>query len=107
MLEIRTYTLASEEALEQYATVHWARHITSLAAHGITTHHVWREVGGDQPRLVALVEYAAGADPQAVTANYMSSAEFQADMQGFAMDGIRGVSSVFVEPAPSDPAPLP
>ncbi|MCJ1675541.1 NIPSNAP family protein [Rathayibacter sp. VKM Ac-2929] len=103
MLEIRTYTLASDEALEQYADVHWARHISSLAAHGITTHHVWREIGGDQPRLIALVEYAAGADPRAVTATYMSSPEFRADMDGFAMDGITGVSSVFVEPVSSDP----
>lgn len=104
MLEIRTYTLASDEALEQYATVHWARHIASLAQYGITTHHVWREVGGDQPRLVALVEYEAGADPRAVTQEYMGSPEFRADMDGFVMDGIRGVASVFVEPVASDPA---
>jgi len=104
MFEIRTYALASEEALEQYATVHWARHIGSLAQYGITTHHVWREVGGDQPRLIALVEYEPGADPRAVTQEYMSSAEFRADMDGFAMEAIRGVSSVFVEPTSSDPA---
>lgn len=101
MLEIRTYTLASEEALEQYATVHWARHVSSLAAYGITTHQVWREITGEQrPRLVALVEYGEGADPRAVTQAYMASPEFAADMDGFAMDGIRGVESVFVEPVP-------
>lgn len=104
MLEIRTYTLASDEALEQYSTVHWGRHIASLAKFGIITHHVWTEVGGDQPRLVALVEYKDGADPREVTGRYMASQEFRADMDGFAMDGIRGVTSVFVEPAPSDPA---
>ena len=104
MLEIRTYTLASDEALEQYAAVHWARHIQSLAQFGITTHHVWREVGGDQPRLVALVEYEDGADPRAVTGAYMGSEEFRADMKGFPMDAIRGVSSVFVEPTSSDPS---
>jgi len=104
MLEIRTYTLASEEALQQYASVHWARHLESLDKYGITTHHVWREVGGDQPRLIALVEYEAGADPHAVTREYMSSTEFRADMDGFPMDGIRGVISTFVEPAASDPA---
>ena len=104
MLEMRTYTLASEEALEQYATVHWSRHIASLAQYGITTHHVWREVGGDEPRLIALVEYEAGADPRAVTQAYMTSAEFRADMDGFAMDGIRGVTSIFLEATSSDPS---
>ena len=101
---MRTYTLASEEALEQYATVHWSRHIASLAQYGITTHHVWREVGGDEPRLIALVEYEAGADPRAVTQAYMTSAEFRADMDGFAMDGIRGVTSIFLEATSSDPS---
>lgn len=104
MLEVRTYTLASEEALEQYATVHWARHIASLAKYGITTHHVWREVGGDRPHLIAVVEYEADADPRAVTEAYMTSAEFRDDMDGFEMSGIQGVSSVFVEAASSDPS---
>ena len=103
MLEIRTYTLASEEALSQYADVHWARHIGSLAQFGVTTHRVWREVGTDEFRLVALVEYEAGADPEAVTKAYMSSTEFRGDMDGFPMDAIRGVTSVFVEPVSSDP----
>ncbi|MGO2750854.1 MAG: hypothetical protein ACTIA6_12440 [Pseudoclavibacter sp.] len=103
MLEIRTYTLASEEALAQYADIHWARHISSLAQFGITTHHVWREVGTKDFRLIAVVEYEVGADPEAVTKAYMSSAEFRADMDGFPMDAIRGVSSVFVEPVSSDP----
>ena len=73
MLEIRTYTLASVEALDQYASVHWKRHIPSLAAHGITTHHVWREVAADVPRLVALVEYDNGADPAEATKTFMHS----------------------------------
>lgn len=104
MLEIRTYTLASEEALQQYETVHWARHLESRAKSGITTHHVWNEVGGDQPRRNALVEYEAGADPREVTQEYMSSTEFRADMDDFPMDGIRGVISMFVQPAASDPS---
>ncbi|ODT12236.1 MAG: hypothetical protein ABS61_00375 [Microbacterium sp. SCN 70-18] len=63
-----------------------------------------RPIQRDQPRLVAIVEYEAGADPRAVTREYMSSPEFRADMDGFPMDGIRGVTSMFVEPAASDPA---
>ena len=104
MYELRTYTLASAEALELYAGVHWQRHIESLAAFDITTHHVWKRVDGDVSQLVALVEYAAGADPRAVTEAYMGSNEFRADMEGFPMDAIQCVSSVFVEPASSDPA---
>jgi len=103
MFELRTYTLSSPETLEQYATIHWQRHIDSLATHGVTTHHVWKRVDGDLHQLVALVEYAAGADPRAVTETYMGSTEFRADMDGFPMDAIQGVSSVFVEPASSDP----
>ncbi|RYF04120.1 MAG: NIPSNAP domain-containing protein [Oxalobacteraceae bacterium] len=103
MLEIRTYTLASQDALDRYASIHWTRHIASLAQFGITTHHVWKQVSTDTPRLVALVEYADGADIQNVTAHYMGSAEFRADMDGFSMADILDVSSVFVEPSPADP----
>ncbi|NUJ81845.1 NIPSNAP family protein [Methylocystis sp. FS] len=104
MIELRTYTLASDETLDRYASIHWARHIVSLAAFGITTHHVWKEVGGDRPRLLALVEYADGQNPAEVAARYMGSSEFQADMEGFAAADIVHVSSTFLEPAQSDPA---
>ena len=104
MFELRTYTLASEEALEQYATVHWARHVPSLARFGVTTRQVWREVGGEQPRLFALVEHEDGADPAAVNAAYLASAEFRADMDGFEMSNIRGVTVVLLETAMPVPA---
>jgi len=103
MLEIRTYTLASQDALDRYASIHWPRHIASLAQFGIITHHVWKQVRTDAPRLVALVEYPAGTDPADVAARYMGSAAFRADMEGFSMADIVGVSSVFVEPGPADP----
>lgn len=103
MLEIRTYTLASQDALDRYASIHWTRHIVSLAQFGIITHHVWKQVRTDALRLVALVEYPVGADPEELTARYMGSAEFRADMDGFSMADILGVSSVFVEPGPADP----
>ena len=37
MFQLRIYTLRSPEALQQYATVHWARHLTNL--HDIRGHH--------------------------------------------------------------------
>ena len=38
MFQLRIYTLRSARALERYATVHWARHVPSLASFGVTTH---------------------------------------------------------------------
>jgi hypothetical protein len=43
MYQLRIYTLRTAEALEQYATVHWPRHISSLRAFGVTTHGIWTE----------------------------------------------------------------
>ena len=103
MFELRTYTLASIEALEQYETVHWARHIPSLAAAGVTTHGIWRQDPADAPTLIALVSYAEGADPVAVTAEYMASQAFRDDMAGFPMTDIVGVQSVFLTAAPASP----
>jgi hypothetical protein len=40
MYRLRTYTLRTADALEHYATVHWPRHIPSLRAFGVTTHHL-------------------------------------------------------------------
>ncbi|GHE06932.1 NIPSNAP family protein [Klenkia taihuensis] len=103
MFELRTYTLASVEALERYETVHWARHIPSLAAAGVTTHAIWRQEPADAPTLIALVSYADGADPGAVTAEYMSSQAFRDDMAGFTMSDIVAVHSVFLAPAEASP----
>ena len=40
MFQLRVYTLRSPEALQQYATVHWARHLTTFKTFGVTTHGV-------------------------------------------------------------------
>jgi hypothetical protein len=103
MMELRTYTLATRAALDEYASVHWPRHISSLAAFGITTHAIWRGTDPAEHRLIALVSYADGADPEEVTGRYMASPEFQADMSGFDLSAIRAVESVFVEPTPESP----
>lgn len=103
MLELRTYTLSSDEVLERYASIHWKRHISSLAAFGITTRHIWKQVRTDKPQLVVLMQYADGVDPEELIERYMGSAEFHADMEGFSMADIFESSSVFVEPASSDP----
>lgn len=96
MFQLRIYTLRSSQALEQYATVHWARHVPTFAAFGVTTHGVWTERGSAN-RLVALVGYPAGADPERLTRHIMASAEFAADMAGFDVDDIVDVQTTLLD----------
>ena len=99
--ELRTYTLASPEAADAYATVHWARHVPSLERFGVTTHGVFREAGAAV--VVALVSMAEGTDPDAVSRAFLASDAFRADMAGFAMSDILEVSTRLLEPAPASP----
>jgi NIPSNAP len=103
MLQLRTYTLRSPEALREYATTHWARHLNTFAMFGVTTHGVWTERGDDANRLVALVEYPTGADPEELTRQIMASQEFAADMAGFDIDDIVGVQTTLLEPTSYSP----
>ena len=86
MFQLRIYTLRSPEALQQYATVHWARHLTTFTTFGVTTHGVWTERSDGANRLVALIRYPPGADPEQLTRHIMTSPEFAADMAGFDVD---------------------
>ena len=96
MFQLRIYTLRSPQALEQYATVHWARHVPTFAAFGVATHGVWTDRGRAN-RLVALVCYPAGADPERLTRTIMASAEFAADMAGFDVDDIVDVQTTLLD----------
>ena len=64
MFQLRIYTLRSPEALQQYATVHWARHLATFTTFGVTTHGVWTEPAGGANRLVALIALPPDADPE-------------------------------------------
>ena len=88
MFQLRIYTLRSPEALQQYATVHWARHLTTLKTFGVTTHGVWTERSDSTNRLVALIRYPPRADPEQLTRQCMTSPQFAADMAGFDADEI-------------------
>jgi hypothetical protein len=103
MFQLRTYRLRSPEALQRYATVHWARHVTSFPAFGVTTHGVWTEQSGSANRLVALIHYPPGVDPEQLTREVMTSPEFAADMAGFDADDIVDVQSVLLEPTSFSP----
>jgi NIPSNAP len=103
MFQLRIYTLSSVTALEQYAGIHWTRHIPSLEAFGVTTHGIWTERDGDVPRLIALISYPDGADPTRLTSDYLASPEFAADMAGFDPRDIIDVESILLDATESSP----
>ena len=103
MFQLRIYTLCSAEALDRYSKVHWARHIGSLEAFGVATHGVWTERDGSAQRLVALVSFAAGVDPTAVTDAFMASSEFKADMEGFDPRVVVAVDTILLDATGSSP----
>jgi hypothetical protein len=103
MFQLRTYTLRSPEALQQYATVHWARHLATFTTFGVTTHGVWTEKSGDAHRLVALIGYPTGADPEQLTRRIMASPQFAADMDGFDVNDIVDVQTVPLDPTSFSP----
>ncbi len=103
MFQLRIYTLRSPEVLQQYATVHWARHLATFEAFGVITHGVWTERSGDANRLVTLIRYPPGADPEALTQHVMASPEFAADMAGFGIDDIIDVQTTLLDPTSFSP----
>jgi len=103
MFQLRIYTLRSPDALERYATVHWARHLPTFATFGVTTHGVWTERSDGTNRLFALIRYPTDADPEGLTRLIMTSREFAADMAGFDTADIVDVESVLLDPTPFSP----
>ena len=103
MYQLRTYTLRTADLLEEYATIHWPRHIASLREFGVSTHGFWTQHDADAPRLVALISYPDGADPGEVSNAYMASPGFAADMEGFDVEDIVGVSDVLLDPVAGSP----
>jgi hypothetical protein len=98
MFQLRIYTLRSPEVLQQYATVHWARHLATLTTFRVTTHGVWTERAGGANRLAALIGYPPGADPERLARHIMMSLDFAADMAGFNVDDIVDVQSILLDP---------
>lgn len=61
--QLRIHTLRTAEALWEYATVQWPRHIPSLRAFGVTTHWVWTDHNAGAHRLIARLCTAVGPPP--------------------------------------------
>ena len=103
MFQLRIYSLRSPEALEQYATVHWARHLQTFTAFGVTTVGVWTARTDSAYRLVALIDYPPDADPEELTQHIMTSPEFAADMAGFDVNDIVDVQTTLLDPTSFSP----
>ncbi|BBY18639.1 NIPSNAP domain-containing protein [Mycolicibacterium litorale] len=103
MVELHTYTLASAEALRQYTTHFWPRHIESLRKHGITVQGVWIDGAPDGHRVVALVEYPPGANPARLADIYRHSVDFTEDHADFDMSLITSTHTVRLQSIPSSP----
>jgi len=103
MFQLRIYTLRSAEALKQYASIHWARHIPTFQGFRVTTHGIWTERGGNANRLVALISYPNGTDPTELASEVMASPKFAADMEGFDPQNIVAVDSIPLDATGSSP----
>lgn len=103
MMELRTYTLADEQALQRYVSSFWPRHIQSLRKYGITVHGVWTEPDPGVLRVVALIGYPPGSDPLRLAEKYASSPEFVDDHRDFDVSSIRSTHTVPLEPIASSP----
>ena len=103
MYQLRIYTLRTAEALEDYATAHWPRHIPSLRSFDVTTHGIWTDHTAAGHRLIALISYPEEADPTEVTAAYMASSAFAADMDGFDVSNIVNVDEILLDPTAASP----
>jgi hypothetical protein len=103
MFQLRVYTLRSREALQQYAVVHWDRHLATFTKFGVTVHGVWTDRDDGGHRLVALISYPPSVDPEHLTHQIMTSPEFAADMAGFDVDDIVGVWTTPLDPASFSP----
>jgi hypothetical protein len=97
MYQIRIYTLRTAEALQQYATVHWPRHLSSMPSFGVTVHGFWTDHQAGTHRLIALLSFREGTDPATFAAAYLPSSELAADMQGFDVSDIVTVEEMLLD----------
>ena len=99
--QLRTYSLRTDELAAEYAKI-WEPHITSLALHGIKVHFCSRSLS-EPNQVVALVSYPDGADIEDMTRKYMSSKEFQSDVEGFDLQQIVAVDTQVLRALPCSP----
>ena len=101
--ELRVYKLRTKGALDFYREVVYPRHLNSFPLFGIEAHGFWTAREDVEPRLFALVSYAAGEEPGEIARRYMQSAEFADDTRNFDVSGIVGVESTILIPSTGSP----
>ncbi len=101
--QLRTYYFTSPKAAADYI-LHWEPHVDSLKLFNVVTHGFFSTVE-DLNRVVALVSYPLGADPDDVIRAYMQSEEFRADMAGFDMQQMERVETLLLKPGQHSPLP--
>jgi hypothetical protein len=69
----------------------------------VTTHGIWTQRGDADHQLIALISFPDGADPVAVTHDFMASREFAADMDGFNPEDIVAVEAMLLDSTLSSP----
>ena len=105
MYQLKIYTLRTAEALQQYATVHWPRHVSSMPLFGVTVRGFWTDHEAGAHRLIALLSFREDVDPTEFLAAYVASPELAADMQGFDISDILGVEELLLDPVAGSPLP--
>lgn len=102
-MELRTYTLADAAALESDVSNFWPRHIRTLRKYGITVHGVWTESSSREHRVIALIGYPLGEDPNTLGESYRRSADFAGDHEEFDASLMCGTQTQTLEPIASSP----
>jgi hypothetical protein len=103
MMELRTYTLADENALRRYVSGFWPRHIQTLRTYGITVHGVWTEASSIGRHVFALIGYPHDSDPLQLAENYRTSVDFVEDHALFDVSLITSTQTVRLDPIASSP----
>ncbi|MFJ3086763.1 hypothetical protein [Streptomyces sp. NPDC086838] len=103
MYQMTICTLCTAEALEQYATVHWPRHLSSMPSFDVPVHGFWTDHEAGVHRSIALLPFDQGTDPAAFAAAYRPSPEPEADTQGFDINDIIAVEDLLLDPVAGSP----
>ncbi len=99
--QLRNYYFSSSSAAADYL-LRWRPHVNSLKIFNVETHGFFS--ASEEPnRVVALVSYPSGANPDDVIGAYMKSEEFKADMSGFDMLQMERVETLLLTPDTNSP----
>ena len=97
LFQLRTYTLKTAHAAASYAPL-WIRHKKSLEAYNVKTLGVFISQPGAQ-KVIALVQFQPGDDPETIMRAYAGSEQFKKDMEGVDKSQFEGIDGVVLDEA--------